>query len=136
MYNRRNVRQNTNVRYIVVHCTGTKPNMLVRELDKLPYHFIITRNGRLINLKPISANDGTIEVAWIGGLDKHGNHVDNRTEEQNETLFNTLLVLTEKFDEAEITGADKLYIYGHPNPGFDLKAWLNEYIPAFLQDAA
>lgn len=135
MYNKRNVRQDNNVRYIVVHCTGTR-RMLVNEMDKLPYHFVITRAGRLINLKPIAPTDGTVELAWLGGLDKNGRHVDNRTGEQNETLFNTLLVLTEKFDEAEIVGADKLYVYGHPNPGFDLKAWLNDYIPTFLQEAA
>lgn len=136
MYNKRNVKQDTNVRYIVVHSTSSRPGMLVKEIDKLPFHFLITRNGRLINLKPILPTDGTVEVAWLGGLDKHGRHVDNRTELQNETLFNTLLVLTEKFDEAEITSADKLYVYGYANPGFDLKGWLNDYIPAFLQDAA
>ena len=135
MYNKRNVKQDTNVRYIVVHCTSTRPDMLVKEMDKLPFHFLITRNGRLINLRPIKPTDATVEVAWLGGLDKHGRHVDNRTEQQNETLFNTLLVLTEKFDEAEITSAETLYVYGYANPGFDLKGWLNEYIPAFLQAA-
>ncbi len=136
MYNKRNVKQDTDVRYIVVHSTSSRPDMMLREIDKLPFHFLITRNGRLINLKPMLPTDFTVEIAWLGGLDKHGRHVDNRTEQQNETLFNTLLVLTEKFDEAEIISADKLYVYGYANPGFDLKAWLNDYIPAFLQDAA
>jgi len=124
-----------NVKYLVVHNTCSRQDMLVKEMDKLPFHFLITRNGRLISLKPIQPADGTIEIAWLGGLDKHGRHVDNRTEHQNETLFNTLLVLTERFDDAEIIGADKLYVYGYSNPGFDLKAWLNDYIPAFLQAA-
>lgn len=109
--------------------------MQVKEMDQLPYHFLITRSGRLISLRAISPADTSIEIAWLGGLDKLGRHVDNRTEEQKETLFNTLLVLTERFGEAQIVAAGERYVYGYSNPGFDLKKWLAEYIPAFL-DAA
>ena len=123
------------VKHIVLHCTGTRANMLLRELDRLPYHFLITRSGRLISIKPIAPEDSTVEVAWLGGIDRFGKHVDNRTEEQKETLFNTLIVLTEKFTEAQIIAADDLYLYGFPNPGFDIKQWLGSYVPAFLEAA-
>ena len=118
--------------HIVVHSTGTRQDMQLKELDRLPFHFLITRSGRLINIKPLPQNDGKIEVAWLGGLDKHGRHVDNRTEEQKETLFNTLVVLIERFPMASIVGADELYVYGFPNPGFDIKGWLKSYLPPFL----
>src|SRR5436305_12850627 len=114
-------KQKFNVRYIVVHTTGTRPGVVMRELDKLPYHYLITQGGRLINIKPLEPTDGTIEVAMSGGLDKHGNHVDKRSERQNETLFNTLVMLTEAYPEATIKAADELYLYGFPNPGFDVR---------------
>ncbi len=123
------------VRYIVVHSTGTRQDMQVKELEKLPYHYLLTKKGRLISLKPFQPKDGTIELAWLGGLDEQGRHVDNRTEEQNESLFTTLLLLSERFPEAKVVGADQLYVYGFANPGFDIRAWLDDYMPAFLQAA-
>ena len=106
--------------------------MQIRQLDKLPYHFLVTRSGRLLSLKPVCPTDFIVEVAWLGGLDRHGRHVDNRTEQQNETLFTTLVLLSEQFGTAKIVGADELYVYGYANPGFDVKEWLHSYIPAFL----
>lgn len=78
-----NNRRSRTVRHIVVHSTGTRADMLVKDMDKLPYHFLITRSGKLINLKPRLATDSNIEVAWLGGLDRTGRHVDNRTERQS-----------------------------------------------------
>jgi len=125
----------SNVRYIIVHSTGTKPDMLLSELDILPYHYLITKAGKLLNLKPVSAKDGTVELALIGGLDKQGNRVDCRTPRQNETLFDTLVKLCECYPHAKIAAADKLYVYSHPNPGFDLQQWLASYVPDFLKAA-
>lgn len=131
MYRKREKRAAT-ITHIVVHCTATNPDMLVRDMEQLPYHFIITPSGKLTNLRPVSRRDSKVHIAWLGGLDKNGRHVDNRTDEQQETLFNSLIVLSERFDQAGITGAGELYPYGFANPGFDLKAWLQEYIPVFL----
>jgi hypothetical protein len=124
-----------NIRYIVVHITGTKPDMLLSDLDKLPYHFLVSRAGKLLNLKKTLSTDGTIEIALIGGLDKEGNRVDCRTERQNETLFNKLVQLLEKYPKARIVPADKVYVYAYPNPGFDLQQWITDYVPAFLRAA-
>lgn len=129
-----NIGRSRRIRHIVVHSTATR-RMLVNDMDKLPYHFLVTRGGKLLNLKPRAVTDSTIEVAWLGGLDRRGRHVDNRTEQQNETLFNTLVLLSERYGEAHIVAADELYVYAHANPGFDLKEWLAAYIPAFLEAA-
>ena len=123
------------IKHIVLHATATRVNMMLKELDRLPYHFFITRSGRLISIKPIQPQDTTVEIAWLGGLDRVGKHVDNRTEEQKETMSNTLVVLSEQFTEANIIGADELYLYAFANPGFDIKEWLGSYIPAFLETA-
>lgn len=123
------------IKYIVIHKTGTKPGVALKDLDALPYHYIVTKGGKLINIRPLQPTDGTIEIAISGGVDRHGNQVDGRTEEQNETLFNSLVMLVESFPSAKIVGADELYIYGFSNPGFDVKSWIHSYIPAFLQAA-
>jgi len=132
---RRPKKQRFNIRYIVVHTTGTRPGVALRELDSLPYHYLITQGGKLINLRSLQPQDGTIEVALSGGLDRQGNHTDRRSDAQNETLFNTLVLLTEAYGEARIMGADEVYKYGFHNPGFDVKSWLHSYIPSFLQAA-
>jgi hypothetical protein len=124
-----------NISYIVVHSTGTKPDMLLSDLDKLPYHYLITKAGKLLNLKPVQSTDGTIEIALVGGLDREGNRVDCRTPQQDETLFNTLVLVTERYLEAKIMAADKLYVYSFPNPGFNVQQWIASYIPEFLRAA-
>lgn len=138
--NRRRERQRVylrnKIRYIVVHSTGTKPDMPLNDLDNLPYHFLITNAGKLLSLKPVSPKDGTIELALVGGMDKNGDRVDCRTARQNETLFNTLIKLCDDYPEAKITAADKLYVYSFANPGFDLQQWLTDYVPYFLDVAA
>lgn len=123
------------VENIVIHSTGTRKNMQVRELDKLPYHFLITQSGRIINIRPIAKTDTTVELALLGGLDITGKHVDDRTPEQNDTLFNTIIALVEQFPRCNILGADSLYPYGFANPGFDVKKWLGKYIPPCLKAA-
>lgn len=125
----------TQIRYIVVHSTGTKPDMLLSELDNLPYNYLITKNGKLLNLKPVNSTDGTIEVALVGGLDKFGNRVDCRTDRQNEKLFEKLVKLSERYPTAKIVSADKLYVYAYANPGFNLQQWLVDYVPEFLRAA-
>jgi hypothetical protein len=124
-----------NVGHIAVHKTATKPGVALKDLDSLPFHYLIKKSGELINLKPLLPLDGTIEVALSGGIDNRGNHVDDRTEGQNETLFNTLVMLTEAFPDAKIVGAGELYVFGFPNPGFDVRSWVHDYIPEFLQAA-
>ena len=133
MNNRReNKTDKTKVKYIVVHQTGTKPGVVLRDLNKLPYHYVITKAGRLINLRPVKPSDGTVEVALSGGLDSYGNHMDGRTQAQKDTLFLTLSMLADTFPDAIIIGADELYVYGFPNPGFNVNIWLGNYIAAFL----
>ncbi|OSZ78127.1 hypothetical protein CAP35_07640 [Chitinophagaceae bacterium IBVUCB1] len=122
-----------NIRYIVVHSTGTRTAL--HELDKLPYHYLITKTGKLINLRPLQAHEGTIEVALTGGIDKSGIHTDTRTPQQNDTLFNTLVLLNESFPEAKIVGANEVYVYGFKNPGFEVREWLCDYLPSFLPAA-
>lgn len=122
--------KNFNVRYIVVHTTGTRSAL--RELDSLPYHYLITKTGKVINLRPLSPLDGTIEVALSGGINKLGNHVDTRTPEQTVALFQTLAMLSVSFQEAKVVGADEVYVYAYANPCFNVRDFMNNYVPSIL----
>ena len=123
-----------NVTHIVIHSTGTPINKPNVDLDTLPYHFVITANGKLVSVREFEPKMTTIEIALIGGIGKDGNHCDTRTKKQSDVLFGTLVSLTEIFNKAAITGADQIYMYNHVNPGFNVTEWLQSYIPDFLQD--
>lgn len=120
------------ITHIIVHCTGTDPVRVI-DLRRQPYHFVVTSQGQLVNIRPVRRLNRKVKIAWIGGMDGTGNHTDNRTEPQKETLFTTLVLLSERFPEAQIIGADQCGTSSFPDPGFDVKKWLAAYIPAFLE---
>jgi hypothetical protein len=119
-----------NMKYIVVHSTGTNIRQTV-DPTKLPYHFIITLSGRLLNLNQVDAKSGCVDVAYVGGIDKKGNVQDTRTSIQCDCMFNTIVLLSEQFPEARIVGADELY-GSKEYLGFNVKEWLHEFIPSML----
>jgi hypothetical protein len=113
------------VSYIVVHSTQTLPSELHHSL---PFNFIIHRNGRVVKEKKLSKGDKFLQIAYLGGIDKERNLLDTKTEQQSEALFNTLVMLSEKYPSAKIVGADE--IFGKSNhPGFDVKEWLKNFVP-------
>lgn len=119
-----------NMRYIVVHSTGTSVRQTLNTAA-LPYHFLITPSGRLINIRPVQAKEGCVDIAYQGGLDKKGSLNDSRTSSQCDCMFTTLVLLSEQFPEARIVGADELY-GSNESPGFAVKSWLQEYVPSLL----
>ena len=119
-----------NVKYIVVHSTATDMRQSI-DVFKLPYHFIITLSGRLLNLSQVNAKDGCVDIAYVGGIDKKGNVQDTRTTTQCDCMFNTIVLLSEQFPDARIIGADELY-GAKEQPGFNVKSWLQEYVPVML----
>ena len=124
--------QKNNVRYIVVHSTQTLPHELHHSLV---YHYIIHRNGKVVEGKKLLAADGCIQIGYLGGVDKAGNITDTKTEKQSEALYNTLIRLSQKHPQAKIVSAED--VFGKQNnPGFDVKDWLKNYVPAALKSAA
>lgn len=121
-----------NVRYIVVHSTQTLPHELYHAVV---YHYMIHRNGKVVQGKKLLSTDGCVQIAYLGGIDKDRNVLDTKTEKQNEALYNTLVKISEKHPHAKIVSADD--VFGKQNnPGFDVKAWLKSYIPKSIQQAA
>ena|SRR5438552_3005606 len=120
-----------NIRYIVVHSTQTLPTELYQSLT---YHYFIHRNGKVVTGKKLTAGDGCVQVAYVGGIDKQRKVCDTTTSEQSEALFNMLITLSEKYPEAKIVSADE--IFGKENfPGFNVRQWLKNFIPATLTRA-
>jgi len=121
-----------NIRYIVVHSSKTLPEELY---ILIPYHYIIHRNGKIEKGKKLSVTDACIQIVYLGGVNKEMQVTDTRTNTQTDSLFNQLIVLSERFPEARIVGADE--VFGETNnPGFDVKDWLKNYTPKILAEAA
>lgn len=76
------------------------------------YHYIIKPNGEIVRLQPedkpsngvAGYNSTSINVCYIGGVDKQGRPIDNRTWEQKESLIYILKDLKKRYPDAEILG--------------------------------
>lgn len=136
------------IKYIVVHCTDTLPSATVEGIQnywknhlgwKNPgYHYIIKANGEVVKLldeKKISNgvlgfNENCINICYIGGRTKEKKCVNTMTRSQENSLFDKIVTLTEKYPDAEIKGH-----YEFPNqggrtcPNFNVKEWLKNYTP-------
>lgn len=110
-----------NIQYIAVHCTAGSQKMTIKDLErefkrkgwKAPgYHYVITADGKIhqmLETESISNgvkgyNSVTINVAYTGGIDTNGKPIDNRTDEQKQSLLKLLRLLRERFPAAIIQG--------------------------------
>jgi N-acetylmuramoyl-L-alanine amidase len=137
-----------NIKYIVVHCTATQPNATIEAIrrywkehrgfgDTPGYHYIILRSGEIVQLlgeeKPsygvYGHNPETINMSYIGGIDKDGKPQDNRTSRQRHAMFDKLIELSEKYPGAEILGHRDFPGVNKACPSFDVKSWLKDYEP-------
>jgi N-acetylmuramoyl-L-alanine amidase len=137
------------IKYIVVHCTATQPNATVeaikkfwkeiRKWDKPGYHYLIQRDGEIVQLldeKEISYgayghNQDCIHIAYIGGIDKDGKPLDNRSTRQIHSMFDKIVELSEKYPQAKILGHRDFPGVKKACPSFDVREWLNNYKPEF-----
>jgi hypothetical protein len=116
----------------VIHSTQTLPHELNHSLV---YHYIVHRNGKVAEGKKLLATDGCIQIAYLGGIDKDRNVLDTKTEKQSDSLYATLVKISEKHPAAKIVSAEE--VFGKQNnPGFDVKTWLKSYVPSPLKSAA
>lgn len=141
------------IKYIVVHCTATDPNATVeaikkfwkeiRKWDKPGYHYLIQRDGEIVQLldeKEISYgayghNKDCVHIAYIGGIDKDGKPIDNRSARQIHSMFDKIVELSEKYPQAKILGHRDFPEVKKACPSFDVREWLNNYKPEFKQAA-
>lgn len=119
---------------IFVHCTAGPQNQTVDAIQKYwknvnkwnnpGYHYIIKADGQIVQLlsenRPSNGvagyNSTSINVCYIGGVDKAGKPVDNRTRAQKDALFNLLMYLKQQYPKAHILGHRDIW-------GKDSKNW-------------
>ena len=132
-----------NINYIAIHCTATQPEASIASIQnywknnlgwKNPgYHYIIDRFGNVVNLLPIELvsngvqgyNSQTINISYVGGIDKSGKPKDTRTEAQKQSILKLLKELRVKFPKAKIQGHRDFPNVKKACPSFDAK---KEYI--------
>lgn len=116
-----------NIKYIFVHCTAGPQTQSVEAIQnywktvnkwKSPgYHYIIKPDGEIVQLldesKPSNGvagyNSVSINVCYIGGVDKQGRPVDNRTEAQKSSLLKILKELKQRYPNATIMGHREIW---------------------------
>lgn len=115
------------IKRIFVHCTAGPQTQTVAQIQKYwktvnkwknpGYHYIIKPDGEIVQLldesKPSNGvagyNSTSINVCYIGGVDKQGRPVDNRTDAQKESLIRILKELKTRYPDAEILGHREIW---------------------------
>lgn len=110
------------IAYIAVHCTATlQQSTTIASLKahweslgwKNPgYHYVVMPSGNVRQLLDESQmsngvrgfNASLINVAYVGGIDRDGKAVDNRTEAQKAALYFLLEQLKSRYPQALIQG--------------------------------
>jgi len=127
------------ITHIVVHCSATGQDAKVEAIQrywkqnlgwKSPgYHYIIEADGKETQLLTIAQpsngvkgfNKSIINVCYIGGVNKLGKPIDNRTDAQKKQLYTRLKALKTMFPEAIIQGHKDFPNVAKACPCFDAK---------------
>lgn len=125
---------------IFVHCTAGNQKQTLQQLKdefvrkgwKNPgYHYVVFPDGKLVQLLSEDKvsngvqgyNNTSINVSYIGGIDKQGRPLDNRTQAQKDTLYALLMYLKQQYPKAHILGHRDIW-------GKNSKNW-KKYCPCF-----
>lgn len=132
------------IKRIVLHTTASREQATAdsilryfREVKgwKNPgYHVIIERDGTPVNTHPIEKiangakgfNADSIHIAYIGGIDKSGKPIDNRTDQQKATMAELVEDFLGRFPGVEVVGHRDLPKVKKACPCFDVSRWLEE----------
>lgn len=130
------------IRNIVVHCTATRQETTVKSILNYwrtglkwrnpGYHLIVKPNGEYERLASDETvcngvkghNYNSLHISYIGGIDKNGKALDNRTDAQKQRLLELICELKSKYPEARILGHRDFPNVAKDCPSFDA---INEY---------
>lgn len=126
---------------IIIHCAATKPDMDIgaAEIERwhrargffgIGYHFIIRRNGKLEEGRPIEQagahasghNAHSIGICMVGGINDKGKPENNFTDAQWETLKSLTTNLVHKYKALKIIGHNE--VSNKACPSFSVSKWL------------
>jgi N-acetylmuramoyl-L-alanine amidase len=129
-----------NITHIVIHCTATGQDAKVESIKRywkenlgwkqVGYHHMIEANGKDNQLLSIAHpsngvkghNASIINLCYIGGVDKFGKPIDNRTPEQKATLLKLIRTYKGMFPNAIVQGHKDFPGVSKACPCFDVKA--------------
>lgn len=129
------------IKHIVLHCTASPQTATVESIQNYwrkhlgwrspGYHRILKPNGEVVTLAPDEAicngvgghNSNSLHVSYIGGVDKNGKPVDNRTEAQKLAMESVIRVWLAKYPGAEVLGHRDFAGVKKACPSFDSRAW-------------
>lgn len=109
------------IKRIFVHCTAGSQKQTIADLKaefkrkgwKNPgYHYVVMPNGtisQMLGEQFVSNgvkgyNSTSVNVAYVGGIDAKGEPIDNRTDEQKQSLVRLLKELKGRYPKAQILG--------------------------------
>lgn len=128
---------------IVLHCTATPQSTTIESIQNYwkntlkwinpGYHFIIKADGTIVQLQAIDKpsngvaghNSNSIHISYIGGVDKQGRAVDNRTDAQKQSTIDLLRKYKSQFPAARILGHRDFPGVTKACPSFDVAEWLS-----------
>ncbi len=131
------------IKYIAIHCTAGSRQATVDDLWaefrrkgwKNPgYHYVVTADGKihqLLDTEKVSNgvkgyNNGTVNIAYTGGVDGDLKATDNRTEAQKASMAKLVRMLHGRFPSAVIQGHRDFPGVSKACPCFDVGEWLKE----------
>lgn len=128
-----------NITHLVVHCSATGQDAKIASIQrywkeklgwKSPgYHFIYEADGKETQLLSIAHpsngvkghNASIINLCYIGGVDKFGKPIDNRTDAQKKSMVKRLKDLKQMFPNTVIQGHRDFAGVSKACPSFDAK---------------
>lgn len=127
------------IKYIAIHCTATPQKTTIESIKRywrenlkwksVGYHIIVNTDGSAVELLPIDKisngvkgfNSATINISYIGGVDSNNKPLDNRTNEQKETLITLVKRYKQMFPKAIVQGHKDFTNVKKACPSFDAK---------------
>ena len=112
---------------IIVHCTATRPEMVLtipllknwheaRGFNGIGYHYVIDQQGNIYNTRDEKVkgahckgkNEASIGIAYIGGIDgSKAVACDTRTFAQRRALVSLIVDICSRYDITSIAGHNK-----------------------------
>ncbi len=131
-----------NVTRLVFHCTATQQSTTIESILRYwkvkkgwknpGYHIMVTADGSWTQLQDFNRvsngvagiNTTSLHVSYIGGVDKNGKALDNRTETQKEILETIYHTFKSKMPNLTFHGH---YEFSNKDcPSFNVQDWIRE----------
>ena len=133
------------VDFLVVHCAATPPSMDIgvneirawhqkRGWFDVGYHYVIRRDGVAEKGRPENrpgahvrgANEISLGICLVGGVDRNNQPEDNFMDAQMRTLKNLILELKGRYPSAGVIGHRDVPGVAKACPSFDVLRWYSD----------